>query len=171
MGANEDATQKGLEELIEPELNLLGYALVELDMLRGGGRITLRVSIEKSSGEAVDVEDCAGASRALGRILDAEGDALLPGRYVIEVSSPGIFRRLRKPADYARYVEQTVKVVATQPGGSAQVRGRLAAAGERTFVVVDEQGGRHELAYEDIRKAHLDPDLQIGKSQKRKARP
>lgn len=170
MSANEDATQKGLEELIEPELNLLGYTLVELEMLRGGGRVTLRVTVEKSSGEAVDVEDCAGASKALGRILDAEGAALLPGRYVIEVSSPGIFRRLRKPADFARYVEQTVKVVATQPGGSAQVRGRLAAAHERTIVIVDDAGASHELAYEDIRKAHLDPDLRIGKSPKRKAR-
>jgi ribosome maturation factor RimP len=170
MSASEDAAHRGIEELIEPELNLLGFALVELELLRGGGRITLRVSIEKSSGETVDVEDCAGASKALGRILDAEAEALLPGRYVIEVSSPGIFRRLRKPADYVRYVEQTVKVVATQPDGSAQVRGRLAEVHERGIVLVDESGESYELAYEDIRKAHLDPDLEIGKSRKGKAR-
>ena len=134
------------------------------------GRVTLRVTIEKADGQAIDVEDCAQASRAIGRMLDAEGNDVLPGRYVIEVSSPGIFRPLRRPADYARYVEETVKVVATRAGGTEQVRGRLASADDKRIVIVDDAGERHEFTFEDIRKAHLDPDLEIGKSHKKKAR-
>lgn len=163
-----DGLRGDLIRLVEPELPIHGFGLVDLEVLRGGGRVTLRVTIEKA--DAVDVrvgiEDCAVASRAISRLLDAEGDRLLPGRYVIEVSSPGIFRRLRRPADFRRAVDGQVKVVGQDPGDPAvtrTVRGRLARADEEGIDLEGEDGIRHSFAYADIRKANLDPDLPIGR--------
>ncbi len=168
--------QGWLEDLTRPELALIGLELVDLELLRGGGRITLRFFIEKSEGEdrRVDVDDCARASRAVGLLLDAEAQARLTGRYVVEVSSPGIFRRLRQRSDFERFVGEIIKVVATAEDGTPrelrenvrtmQVRGSLASVGDDAIEVIDLQEARHALPYNRIRKAHLDPDLTVGKS-------
>jgi ribosome maturation factor RimP len=167
MAGTHESLQAELVRLLEPELGLHGFALVDLEVLRGGGRLTLRVTIEKAGADdsRVGVDDCAAASRAVSRVLDAEGDALVQGRYVIEVSSPGIFRRLRKPADFARSVNEIVKVIVTaSPDGEAtrEVRGRLTRVDAGAIEIESEDGVRHSFAYEELRKARLDPDLSIG---------
>jgi ribosome maturation factor RimP len=174
MPVDQDGLRGELIRLSEPELAIHGFELVDLEVLRGGGRMTLRVTIERpgATESGVGIEDCATASRALGRLLDAEGDELLRGRYVIEVSSPGIFRRLRKPSDFQRYVDSVVKVVAHETGAetTTQARGRLVRADDRHIEVEGEDGTNHSFGYAEIRKAHLDPDLKIGSNRPRDAR-
>lgn len=167
----EDGLRDQLENLIRPEVELAGFELFELEVLRGGGRLTLRVSIDAADpgvGSA-SVEDCAAVSRAVGRMLDAEPEERL-GRYVIEVSSPGLFRPLRTPRHYRRFLGEIVKlVVARADGSTQQVRGPLREVTDESIRIGDGDEAQ-TLRFQEIRKAHLDPDLEFGKTDKRSSR-
>jgi ribosome maturation factor RimP len=97
----------------------------------GRGRV-VRVTIDKPGG--VTVDDCAAASRAVSRVLDAEDP--IDGPYRLEVESPGLERPLRDPADFARAVGAAIRV---KVAGASPVQGRLAAAhgGEITIETGD----------------------------------
>jgi len=167
----EDGLRDQLENLIRPEVELAGFELFELEVLRGGGRLTLRLSIDPRDPGAgsVSVEDCAVVSRGVGRMLDAEPEEKL-GRYVIEVSSPGLFRPLRTPRHFRRFLDEIVKLVVVQGDGSTQqVRGPLREVTDQGIRVGDGDDAQ-TLRFEEIRKAHLDPDLEFGKTDKRSSR-
>lgn len=147
-----------LSALTEPEIQLAGFSLVDLEVLGGGGRLTLRFSLTRAGGDGVSVDDCASASRAIARLLDAEAEELLRGRYVIEVSSPGIFRALRQPRDFQRNVGAMVKLLVEQDGSARQWRGEIVAA-DAEAVEIRTESGTERCAYSELRKAHLDPPL------------
>ena len=100
-----------------------GLEVLEVE-LRGGGKARmLRIVIDKPAG--VTHEDCANLSREVGTILDV-GDAVPGGSYTLEVSSPGLDRRLLRPADYERFTGNRVKLTTRQPvNGSRYFEGRL----------------------------------------------
>ncbi|HSS95850.1 MAG TPA: ribosome maturation factor RimP, partial [Terriglobales bacterium] len=88
-----------VREVAERVANSSGLEIVEIE-LRGGGKARrLRIVIDKPAG--VTHEDCANLSREVGTILDVE-DAVPGGSYTLEVSSPGLDRKLLKAADYQR---------------------------------------------------------------------
>jgi ribosome maturation factor RimP len=97
--------------------------IVEVE-LRGGGKARmLRIVIDKPGG--VTHEDCANLSREVSTILDVE-DAVPGGSYVLEVSSPGLDRKLVRPADYERFTGSRVKLTTRQPvNGNRFFEGRL----------------------------------------------
>ena len=99
-----------------------GLEVVEVE-LRGGGKARmLRVVIDKPSG--VTHEDCARLSREVGTILDVE-DAI-SGQYTLEVSSPGLDRKLIRAADYERFTGSRIKLTTQQPvNGNRHFEGRL----------------------------------------------
>ena len=99
-----------------------GLEVVEVE-LRGGGKARmLRIVIDKPVG--VTHEDCANLSREVGTILDVE-DAI-SGAYTLEVSSPGLDRKLIRPADYERFTGSRVKLTTQQPvNGNRHFEGRL----------------------------------------------
>jgi ribosome maturation factor RimP len=80
-------------------------------------------------------EDCANVSRELGTILDVE-DAVPGGTYLLEVSSPGLDRKLAKAADFERFVGNKVKLMTREPvNGNRHFEGRLLSAGEGKLVL------------------------------------
>jgi ribosome maturation factor RimP len=95
----------------EPVLQGLGFELVEVEFAPGPGGGTLRVYID--SPEGIDADDCGDVSPVLSELLDA--DDPFPGRYSLEVSSPGLDRVLRTPEHYARFVDHRVKVELLAP--------------------------------------------------------
>ncbi len=99
-----------------------GLEVVEVE-LRGGGKARmLRIVIDKPAG--VTHEDCANVSREVGTILDVE-DAI-SGSYTLEVSSPGLDRKLIRPADYQRFTGSRIKLTTQQPvNGNRHFEGRL----------------------------------------------
>ena len=101
----------------------LGLEVVELD-LRGGGKARmLRVVIDKPEG--VTHEDCANLSREVSTILDVE-DAVPGGSYVLEVSSPGLDRKLSRAADFERFQGSRIKLTTKDPvNGNRHFEGRL----------------------------------------------
>ncbi len=118
---NETLKQK-LVELLEPVVLAEGMELVDVSV-SGGGRTTLRVTIDQERG--IGVDDCARVSRAVSLILDVEDP--FPGRYALEVSSPGLNRPLVKPEHFRRAVDRDVKLKLNRPleGRRLNYRGRL----------------------------------------------
>lgn len=100
-----------------------GLEIVEIELKGGGKSRMLRVFIDKPAG--VTHEDCASFSREVGTILDVE-DVMPGGSYVLEVSSPGLDRKLVRPADFERFVGSQVKISTRQPvDGNRHFEGRL----------------------------------------------
>ncbi len=136
--------------VVEP---LLAGTDVELVDVEHTGAV-LRVSIDRPGG--VDLELIADVTRRLSRALD-EADPL-PGRYTLEVSSPGLERPLRTPGHFRRAVGATVRVK-TRPEapGDRRAHGRLAAADDEAITVegAEADGGpwRRTIPYGDIEAA------------------
>lgn len=149
-----------LENVISPVVAGMGYELVELQSANGGRM--LRLFIDKAGG--IDVEDCAAVSRQLARVLEVEG----VDYERLEVSSPGLDRPLRKPADFARFAGQKADVRMRTPDATGRRRfvGVLRGV-EGGAVMVEIEAQRQELdgkttvrlALEDLERARLVPEL------------
>ncbi len=139
-----------------------GVEVVEVE-LRGGGKARmLRIVIDKPEG--VTHEDCANLSRDVGTILDVE-DAVPGGSYVLEVSSPGLDRRLTKPADYERFTGNRVRLVTRDPvDGRRDFDGTLTSFtdGRLTLELPGKKrqpAGRVEIELGNVEKARLVPEF------------
>jgi ribosome maturation factor RimP len=91
----------------------LGLELVEVALGRSRHRWSIRMDIERPGPRPVSLEDCEQVSRAVGAILDARD--LVPGRYTLEVSSPGIDRPIRTPDDIRRNTGRRIVVETVEP--------------------------------------------------------
>jgi ribosome maturation factor RimP len=130
--------EERLLALCETVLGPQGFRTVDLDC-RVGSRSLLRIFIERSAegaGAPPTLDDCASASRLIGAALDAEPE-MIPSAYDLEVSSPGLDRRLRLHADFEKAVGQDIRLKLTEsvPGLGANVTGVLAGVGEKELVV------------------------------------
>jgi ribosome maturation factor RimP len=157
-----------VREIAERVATSLGLEIVEID-LRGGGKARmLRIVIDKPSG--VTHEDCANLSREVGTILDVE-DGVPGGSYTLEVSSPGLDRKLLKAADYERFAGSRVKLMTRQPvNGNRHFEGKLESFhdGRLTLDVTpvrkkskvnDGAPQKLELELGNVEKANLVPEI------------
>ena len=148
-----------LEKLLRPVIEDGGYELVDLQLRSEGGRWVLRVLADRPG--HITLDECARLSRELGPHLDVAD--LFPFRYVLEVSSPGIRRPLKKPGDFARFVGERVEVVTIEPvEGRKTFRGinRGLDAG-RDLILEESPTRRVTIAVGNLRRANLDPELKF----------
>jgi len=134
-----------------------GLHLVDVELKGGNSNQLLRVFIDKPGG--VSHADCALVSEQLSAMLDVED--LFPGRYVLEVSSPGLDRKLTRPSDYTYFVGRRARVVLKEAAGepSKVLEGRLAGF-ENGRVRMDlGEHGLQEFELDNIRKAQLVVEL------------
>lgn len=150
------ALEQRLWSVLEPQVEALGYELLELTFAPEAGRRVLRLALDGPQG--ITLDQCAAASRALGPALDAIED--LPGAYVLEVSSPGMNRPLRKPEHYRRFLGETVKIRLRdkQADGSMAVSGVLRELHDGVLTV-DTPAGPKMVPLECIARARLHPDV------------
>ena len=147
--------------IVERVIGSQGLELWDLEFLGGGKSRMLRIFIDKPEG--VTHEDCANVSREVGTILDVE-DAV-PGAYTLEVSSPGLDRRLRNAADFDRFTGSKVKLQTRElVENQKHFEGRL--KGLRDGRLTLEIGGtkKHaprtvEVPLEQVEKANLVPEF------------
>lgn len=149
------------QDAIERTVTGLGYDLVDTERSARG---LLRVFIDRMAndpaGEFITVEDCEKVTRQLQHVLEVDGVTYER----LEVSSPGLDRPLKKPADYARFVGQEVELTLRQPfQGRRKYRGVLAAreSGEGWRVVFNDGMGDQALDFslEEVRESRLVPVL------------
>ena len=137
---------------LESELDELGYELIEVEYVQEYGSMILRLYIDAPKG--ITVDDCAEASRMVSALLDQND--FIGSEYMLEVSSPGIDRPVRKASDFERFVGEAIKVKTVTPiNGRKRYRGTLAGISDG-LVLLDVDGERHEVHIENVKKARLD---------------
>ena len=143
-----------LAVLLGPTVERLGYELADLEVRLGGKSGLVRLFIDKPEG--IGLEDCETVSRAVSALLDVEDP--VPGNYRLEVSSPGLDRKLRKVEHFQRFIDETVKVKLRFPlEGRRRFHGKLLSADDEN-IVVEVDGESHSLALATIDTARLVPD-------------
>jgi ribosome maturation factor RimP len=129
-----------------------GLELYDVELTGPARSRSLRVLVDRDGG--VDLETISGVSDALSRVLDADPTVaqVCPGRYTLEVSSPGLERRLRTPDHFRRAVGGTVSIKTRAGDTGLRRRGRLVAAAD-DGVDVEFDTGQEHLAYGDVAQA------------------
>ena len=142
-----------IARVLEPAIERLGYELIDLEAKLGGKGGLVRLYIDKPEG--IDLEDCEKVSLAVSALLDVEDP--IPGNYNLEVSSPGLDRKLTKIEHFQRFAGETVKVQMRFPiAGRRRFRGTLVSSDEEN-IVVEVDGESHSLPLKTIDTARLVP--------------
>jgi ribosome maturation factor RimP len=152
-----------LQDVIAPELKTLGFEIVKLEIVGSTRSPIVRLYIDRPTG--VSIKDCAMVNRTIGMLLDQKDP--FPGRYLLEVSSPGSDRPLTREEHYVRFT-----------GYPARVQCVNTEAGKKTYtgsirscingmLVLDTEDGQQLIRLEDVVKANLVArEYKIDKKQK-----
>ena len=145
-----------LTRLIRPAVEAMGFEFVGLEYLSNPKNRLIRIYIDREP-EGVSVDDCADVSNEVSALLDVEDP--VSGQYSLEVSSPGVERPLFEPAHYRSFIGERATVHLHAPiERRRKLTGTLVEAGEDA-VVIDVDGQRFSVGYDDIRRANLKPDM------------
>jgi ribosome maturation factor RimP len=145
-----------LMRLIEPTIESLGYELSDIEVHLGGRDGIIRVFVDRVP-DGVDLADCEIVSRQISVLLDVEDP--IPEHYTLEVSSPGLDRRLTKPEHFQRFMGEEVRVKLRFPiDGRRNFRGRL-KSGTKDNIGIEVDGVSHQLPIATIDTARLVPTL------------
>ena len=132
--------------VIDPYVAAEGIELDDLEIVGKAPGVVVRITLDAEGG--VGVDRLAEMSRRLSRLLDE--DDPVNGSYTLEVSSPGLERKLWRPGHFAKSVGRDLKVKSRQEiGGEYVHRGVLASADDDRFVV-EVDGEEREIAYGDV---------------------
>ena len=150
---NRDALIARITEIAERVGRSEGIDVVEVEFLGGGGSRMLRIYIDKPEG--VSHGDCELVSHQVGTILDVED--IIPGaRYTLEVSSPGVERKLTKPADFERFTGQKAKVVlADEIENQRHWVGTIRSLDGNVVTLEPSEGKFVQIPLNKVRKANL----------------
>jgi ribosome maturation factor RimP len=149
----ESLDRDAIGAIVERVVAREGLELVHWEAVGPRSNFVLRIYIDKPGG--VNHGDCEVVSNQVGGLLDVED--LIPNRYTLEVSSPGVERGLYKREDYERFAGSRVKLKTAAPiNGQRNFRGRLAGL-QGGVVRLDADGvGEVEIPYEQIVKANIE---------------
>ena len=109
--ANREVYEKKTEKLLEPILAENNFTLYDVEFVKEGGNRYLRVYIDKEGG--ITIDDCELVSRKLSDLLDQED--FIPESYILEVSSPGLGRQLKKDKHFDRSIGEEVEIKLYKP--------------------------------------------------------
>ncbi len=130
-----------------------GIEIVDVELVGGGRSRVLRIYIDKPTG--VTHGDCETISQQVGTILDVE-DVVPGGSYTLEVSSPGVERKLSRPEDFLRFVGRKAKVVLREPWENSRYwEGVLAGFSDGVVTLEPSPGKRVEFDLQRIQRANL----------------
>ena len=140
-----------LRELIQPIAGAFQKTLWGIEVLSSGKSSIVRVYIDSSKG--VNVEDCADISRQISSLLDVE--SFLPERYVLEVSSPGLNRKLFEISQYSAYIGEKVRISLKAPFEERKNYSGILTKIEEYDVVIESGDEEFTFPFEVIEKGHL----------------
>lgn len=152
-------SKPGIEDVVtgmaQPVADALGLELVDVEYMKEGASWFLRVFIDKPEG--ITHSDCQAVSERLGKILDEKDP--IPQSYILEVSSPGIERPLKKPEDYVRFRGRKVRASMFSPiDGKKEFVGQLEGLADgKVLINVDNKQVALPLGL--VAKVRLEADL------------
>lgn len=139
-------------DILEPELAELGYELIEVEYVQEYGNMILRLFIDSEQG--VNVDDCAEASRMVSALMEIND--FIGGAYMLEVSSPGIDRPIRKATDFVRFIGEPVRLKTVTPvEGRKRYKGTLTGFDDG-LIEIEVDDTKHRVHIENVKKARLD---------------
>ncbi len=140
-----ETTKAKFDEIVQAA----GYELYDVELSHEGDSTFLRVYIESLTNEGIMIEDCLKVNSELNKYLDQEDP--INGAYMLEVSSPGVIRKLKTESHYQRQIGKEIAIkLKTKLEGfdSKSISAELQSVNENGIVIEDK-----EIAYEDIHKA------------------
>ncbi|MBT5052488.1 MAG: ribosome maturation factor RimP [Gammaproteobacteria bacterium] len=144
--------ETGLSKLIEPLVEELGCELWGIEKLQQGRQVVLKIYIE--SAEGINVDDCARVSRQVSAMLDVEDP--IPGEYMLEVSSPGVERRLFKPEHFNVCKGEKVQITLRQAfDGRRKFKGLLCGLEDEEVVIRVDDAQEIVLPMDSIERARV----------------
>ena len=151
MGVEWDRVRRLIEETVESQ----GYELVEAELKGAGKNSILRIFIDRPEG--ISHRDCELVSEQVGTVLDVED--LIPSSYTLEVSSPGLERKLVKESDYTRFGGKLARIQTRIPLHQQKVfRGRLQGLHEGKVQLELPKGELLEIPLDVIEETRLEFD-------------
>ncbi|MGP0566384.1 ribosome maturation factor RimP [Nitrospina sp. 32_T5] len=148
---------QAVESLVEPVILAQGLELVDVEYRREGRNWILRIYIDKPGG--VGVEDCKKVSRMVEDMIEV--DDIVRTHYILEVSSPGLDRPLKKEKDFRRYLGKKVQITTYAPiGDRRNFKGTLKNF-EDGDVHVDAQGQTFAIPLNNIASARLEIEFKL----------
>lgn len=155
MGKREEYEQR-TEQLLLPIVEEHQFELVDVEYVKEAGNWYLRAYLDKEGGFTVD--DCELVSRALSDLLDEED--FIPDSYILEISSPGLGRQLKKEKDFARSIGQEVEVKLYKAiNRQKEFTGVLESFDKETLVLAFSEEEKMELKRADIAMVRLALDF------------
>lgn len=144
----------------EDALGKMGIELVDAEFKREPSGAVLRLFIDREGG--VSLDDCQVASRTMEPIFESSGvDELIPGPYNLEVSSPGLFRPLKRSRDFERALGRRIKIRTFRPVDERRIFvGLLDRLGEGYLFIKDSET-LVQIEMTNIAKANLEPELKF----------
>ena len=156
--AGREAVEEWCEHLLTPILDEFGFDLWDVQYVKEGGERFLRVYIDKEGG--ITIDDCVDVSRRLSDALDA-GD-MIGEAYTLEVSSPGLTRKLVRDREFARSIGRNVDVKFYRPvDGTKEITGKLTGF-DKDSVTVSTDEGERSFGRDDIANVRLHADFYTG---------
>jgi ribosome maturation factor RimP len=144
-----------VEGLVAPVVEEMAMELVDVEYVKEGSQWYLRVFIDKTGG--IFVDDCQAVSQKVSRLMDEKDP--IPHAYILEVSSPGLDRPLKKSADYERFCGYEVVVTTYAPfNGKKSFSGRLDGLSEQG-VIINVDGTEYVIPVDQVASARLAVDI------------
>ena len=136
-------TESKVEVLVSGMIEKMGYELVDVEFVKEGQNWYLRFYLDKEGG--INIDDCEKASKAIEKLLDEKDP--IEQAYILEVSSPGLGRQLKKDKDFVKYAGSLVDVKLYKAvDGSKEFQGTLKGLEGNIITIEDENG--NELSFD-----------------------
>lgn len=143
------------EKLLEPILQEFDFYLWDVEYVKEGADYYLRAYIDKEGG--ITIDDCVNVSRRLSDELDK--DEYIDEAYILEVSSPGLGRKLKKDKEFDRSIGRDVDIKFYKPvDGSKETSGKLAGYSKES-ITIEVDGQNKDYARSEIASVKLSLDL------------
>ena len=132
-----NVTEEKLRQMVETEVDLEGLILVDMILARHKGSVSLRILADKPGG--ITVGECAKLSRKLGIVLD--NDEVFPGKYILEVSSPGLTRPLTNALEFGLKIGENIRLFYSDGDEAEKVtEGKLEAVVDNCLTMTTSDG-------------------------------
>ena len=153
--SNETSEEKKISQLIESELEQLGYLIVEVKI--NNHENALQIMIEKINNE-LNIDDCTKASRTIMPMIELSN--LLPENYRIEISSPGIDRILVRQKDFVQNIGNEIRVELNEKiENKKKYRGKITGFHEACLLLKESQNNGYDdkvkIPLKNINRAKL----------------